>query len=106
LRKVLGSDGQQPSDHVPKPAGSRGRKGLDENQASQFLLEHCGIRKEAPRTLQKARCTGMGGPPFYGVGGRCLYDEEVLTAWAAEQRSPYATSTSQLDILRTRAKAA
>jgi hypothetical protein len=43
---------------------------------------------------------------FYRVGGRCLYDEEVLMAWAAEQRSPYATSTSQLDILRTRAKAA
>jgi hypothetical protein len=37
------------------------------------------------RTLEKMRCTG-GGPPFHKFGGKVLYAEADLEAWATAQR--------------------
>ena len=68
----------------------------DQNDASQFLLQEYNIRR-TPRTLQKARCTGINSPPFVKVAGsRVLYPEGQLRKWAEDQRSPLVTSTSQL----------
>jgi hypothetical protein len=39
----------------------------------------------SPRTLEKWRTQG-GGPPFHKFGGKVLYAEGDLEAWAAAQR--------------------
>lgn len=44
----------------------------------------------APKTLDNWRSTG-GGPPYYKIGGRVLYDDAEVDAWLAARRR---TSTS------------
>jgi DNA-binding transcriptional MerR regulator len=44
----------------------------------------------SPKTLANWRSSG-GGPPFYKLGGRVLYDPCDLDAWVASRRR---TSTS------------
>lgn len=67
---------------------------LDQVQASAFLLT-LGVRR-APKTLQKARHTGDGCPPYRKVLGRVIYEQEPLRTWAEAQRSPLVQSTSEL----------
>lgn len=49
--------------------------------------EHLGVKE---RTLEDYRLRG-GGPPFYKIGARVVYDSAELDAWLAARRR---TSTS------------
>lgn len=68
---------------------------LDQFEASALLLRECGIRRK-PRTLQKARCTGIGSPPFVKVIGRVYYERDELLAWGRALCSARVRSTSEL----------
>ena len=79
-----------PSDQAAPP------EYLETVQASDLLWSECGIRR-SPKTLEKARSTGIGSPPFTKtVGGRVFYPRDALIAWgrARAQRSPLVQSTS------------
>jgi predicted DNA-binding transcriptional regulator AlpA len=65
-------------DHTP-------RKKLDTQKASDYL----GLGKS---TLDKLRLTG-GGPAFFKVGARVVYDPADLDAWIAQHKRR-STSTS------------
>ncbi len=56
---------------------------VDQREAALIL----GIR---PRTLEAYRLRG-GGPSYFKVGRRCVYDVDDLEAWMASRRR---TSTS------------
>lgn len=77
-----------------KPEAHSFPEWLDQAGASAFLAT-LGVRR-APKTLQKARVTGVGSPPFRRICSRVVYEREVLKNWAEEQRSPLVHATSEL----------
>jgi hypothetical protein len=66
--------------------GSDTIRGIDEHQASQ-------VTKLAVSTLRSLRVRG-GGPPYYKVRRRVVYDLDELTAWVRARR---AISTADAD---------
>jgi len=81
-------------DASPAPPEAPDVTYLDQDAASAFLWNACGVRI-APKTLQKRRVVG-GGPPFRKVIGRVVYERAPLKAWGEAQRSVPVTSTSEL----------
>jgi DNA-binding transcriptional MerR regulator len=59
----------------------------DMKRNTRSLAERLGLK---PKTLENWRSLG-GGPAFYRVGGRVMYDDADVDAWLASRRR---TSTS------------
>ena len=58
------------------------------NEANTILLtqtETADFLRVSPRTLEKMRWTGCGGPPFVKIGRRCMYRKSDLMAYLDAQ---------------------
>lgn len=71
---------------------------LTRAEASAFL-EARGIRMK-PTTLARAYSTGSGGPPCRHIRNKPFYPPDLLAAWADEQITAPATSSSERQRLK------
>lgn len=76
---------------------------LTRAQASAFL-EARGIHMK-PTTLARAYSTGSGGPPCRHVRNKPYYPPDLLGAWADDQITAPASSSSERQRLRREARA-
>lgn len=75
---------------------------LTRAQASAFL-EARGIRMK-PSTLARAYSTGSGGPPCRHIRNKPYYPPDLLDAWAGQQITPAASSSSERQRLKRQAR--
>ena len=69
--------------------------GVQRSRRYWTVAEFCEVVDRSPYTAQRWRSEG-GGPPYLKVGGRVLYDEEVVHEWCASHEQ---NSTSDYEIV-------
>lgn len=76
---------------------------LTRAEASAYL-ETRGIRMK-PTTLARAYSTGSGGPPCRHIRNKPYYPQDLLAAWADDQITAPASSSSERQRLRREMRA-
>ena len=91
-----------PDETARPPSALAPSEWLTRAQASVFLQAR-GIRMK-PTTLARAYSTGSGGPPCRHIRNKPHYPPDLLAAWADNQITAPAASSSERQRLRREAK--